>query len=318
QQRLALGEVPGQLVPPGGLRVRVRGRRRPLGGHRGDVPPRGRRGRRHRPLRRHVVAVRARRPVRPVPDLPERALALRAAARRRPARLPPHVRQPRPRPQDAPVTTSERAQTMTQPDTVENGHDEAGDPGPRTGSHGLYAGIRVVLRPEPWRRGLIVAALAVLLGLLIALHAMIPNRIGNLGSLVETFLPWFGLLIPVLLAGALWRRSASATAALLLPVVAWLNLFGGHLVDKSAPGGDLTVTSHNVGADNPEPARTARALAASDADVLALQELTQQTRATYERELAAAYPHHTVQGTVGLWSKLTLSNTWPVDRKSVV
>lgn len=211
------------------------------------------------------------------------------------------------------MTTSERAQTMTQPDTVENGHDEAGDPGPRTGSHALDAGIRAVLRPEPWRRGLIVAALAVLLGLLIALHAMIPNRIGNLGSLVETFLPWFGLLIPVLLAGALWRRSASATAALLLPVVAWLNLFGGHLVDKSAPGGDLTVTSHNVGADNPEPARTARALAASDADVLALQELTQQTRATYERELAAAYPHHTVQGTVGLWSKLPLSNTWPVD-----
>ena len=73
------------------------------------------------------------------------------------------------------------------------------------------------------------------------------------------------------------------------------------------------MTSHNVGADNPEPARTARALAASDADVLALQELTQQTRATYERELAAAYPHHTVQGTVGLWSKLPLSNTWPVD-----
>src|SRR5690606_20431190 len=164
--------------------------------------------------------------------------------RRRPARLPPHVRRPRPRPQDAPVTTSERAQTMTQPDTVENGHDEAGDPEPRTGSHGLDAGIRVVLRPEPWRRGLIVAALAVLLGLLIALHAMIPNRVGNLGSLVETFLPWFGLLIPVLLAGALWRRSASATAALLLPVAAWLHLLGRHPVAQPPPGRDPPVTPH--------------------------------------------------------------------------
>jgi hypothetical protein len=51
------------------------------------------------------------------------------------------------------------------------------------------------------------------------LHAKIPNRIGNLGSLVETFLPWSGLFIPVLLAGALWRRSAFAVAALLLPVM---------------------------------------------------------------------------------------------------
>jgi vancomycin resistance protein VanJ len=117
----------------------------------------------------------------------------------------------------------------------------------------------------------------------------------------------------VLLAGALWRRSASAVAALLLPVMVWLSLFGGLLNDKSHPGGDLTVVSHNVGADNPDPVGTARDLAASGADVLALEELTQQARVTYEKELAQAYPHHTVQGTVGLWSRLPLSDTRPVD-----
>jgi len=160
----------------------------------------------------------------------------------------------------------------------------------------------------------VLAAPALLLGLFMLLHARIPNRIGNLGSLVETFLPWFGLFIPVLLAGALWRRSASAVAALLLPVVVWLNLFGGLLIDKShAGGGDLTVASHNVGADNPDPIGTARDLAASGADVLALEELTPRARGTYEKELAKAYPYHTVQGTVGLWSKLPLSDTRPVD-----
>jgi vancomycin resistance protein VanJ len=168
-------------------------------------------------------------------------------------------------------------------------------------------------RPEPWRRGLVLAALALLLGLLMLLHAKIPNRIGNLGSLVETFLPWFGLFIPVLLAGALWRRSASATAALLLPIVVWVYLFGGQLSDKSHPGSDLTVASHNVGADNPDPADTARDLAASGADVLALEELVPQTTGTYEKELANTYPHHTVLGTVGLWSKLPLSDTQPID-----
>lgn len=73
------------------------------------------------------------------------------------------------------------------------------------------------------------------------------------------------------------------------------------------------MASHNVRADNPDPSGTARALAASGADVLALEELTQQAQGIYEKELAKAYPHHTVLGTVGLWSKLPLSDTRPVD-----
>ena len=62
--------------------------------------------------------------------------------------------------------------------------------------------------PRIWRRGLIVATCAVLLGLVMLVHSHIPNTIGNLGSLTETFLPWLGLLVPVLLAlalgGCLW------------------------------------------------------------------------------------------------------------------
>jgi vancomycin resistance protein VanJ len=204
---------------------------------------------------------------------------------------------------------------MAQVDTAQT---EQGGPGRRDAGSGTWrAGIRQAIRigsrPGPWKRGLVLAALALLLGLFMLLHAKIPNRTGNLGSLVETFLPWFGLFIPVLLAGALWRRSASAAVALLLPVMVWLNLFGGLLRDKSHPGSDLTVASHNVSADNPDPVGTARDLAASGADVLALQEMTEQARGTYERELAKAYPYHTVRGTVGLWSKLPLSGTRPVD-----
>ncbi|MFG2791758.1 endonuclease/exonuclease/phosphatase family protein [Streptomyces sp. NPDC048419] len=172
--------------------------------------------------------------------------------------------------------------------------------------------MRAGSRPGPWKRGPALAAPALLLGLLMLLHAKIPNRIGNLGSLVETFLPWFGLFVPVLLAGALWRRSASAVVALLLPVVVWLNLFAGLLGDKSRPGGDLTVASQNVDAGNPDPAATARDLAASGADVLALVELSERAKPVYEKGLTRAYPYHVVLGTVGLWSKLPLSETRPV------
>ncbi|WP_327358951.1 endonuclease/exonuclease/phosphatase family protein [Streptomyces sp. NBC_01304] len=172
--------------------------------------------------------------------------------------------------------------------------------------------MRIAARPGPWKRGRVLAALALLLGLLMMLHAQITDGWG-LGSLVETFLPWFGLFVPVLLAGSLWRRSACALVALLLPVTVWLSLFGGLLGDKSQSGGDLTVVSHNVGAENPDPAGTARDLAASGADVLALEEITDQARSTYENELAKAYPHHIVRGTVGLWSKLPLSDIKTVD-----
>ncbi len=173
--------------------------------------------------------------------------------------------------------------------------------------------IRIGSRPEAWKRGPVLAALALLLALAMLLHGEIPDWRWNAGSLAETFLPWFGLLIPVLLAGALWRRSPSALAALLLPAVVWLNLFGGTLSDKSRPGGFLTVASENVSAGNPDPAGSARDLAACGADVLALVELTPQAAGSYEKGLAKAYPYHALRGTVGLWSKLPLSGTQPID-----
>ncbi|MFE0460252.1 endonuclease/exonuclease/phosphatase family protein [Kitasatospora sp. NPDC058965] len=177
-----------------------------------------------------------------------------------------------------------------------------------------HRAVRAAARPGPWRRGRVLAALAVLLGLVLLLHARIPNGgTGNLGSLVATLLPWFGLAVPPLLVGALVRRSATAVVALLLPVAVWLNLFGGLLVDKSRPGADLTVAEQNVNADNPDPDRTARALAAARADLLAVVELTPQSTGRYETELAKAYPYHTVLGTVGLWSRLPLSDTRPID-----
>ncbi|MFD6175340.1 endonuclease/exonuclease/phosphatase family protein [Streptomyces coeruleorubidus] len=164
-----------------------------------------------------------------------------------------------------------------------------------------------------WRRGTVVAACAVLLAVVMLLHSRIPNTIGNLGSLVETFLPWLGLFIPVLLLVAVVRKSATALIAVLLPAMVWLNLFGGQVSDKTATGGDLTVATHNVNADNPDPAGTARDVAASGADVVALEELTAGAVPTYERALDSTYPYHSVQGTVGLWSKYPLTGVGAVD-----
>ncbi|MFB8089450.1 endonuclease/exonuclease/phosphatase family protein [Streptomyces sp. NPDC055992] len=174
---------------------------------------------------------------------------------------------------------------------------------------------RLLRDPGTWRRGILLACWSVLLTLVMAFHAQIPNTIGNLGSLTETFLPWFGLLVPVLLVLGLVRRSGTALVALLLPVVVWLNMFGGLFTDKSGSGGDLTVATHNVNADNPDPAATADQVAGSGADVVALQELPAGKVAAYEKALAGRFRYHSVQGTVGVWSKYPLSDTRPVDLK---
>jgi vancomycin resistance protein VanJ len=169
--------------------------------------------------------------------------------------------------------------------------------------------------PRIWRRGLVLAALAVILALVMLLHSHIPNRVGNLGSLTETFLPWLGLAIPVLLLLGLLRRSATALIAVLLPAVVWLNLFGGLLTDKTGAGGDLMVATHNVNAGNPDPAGTARQVAASGADVLALEEVPAGAVPVYEKALASTYRYHAVEGTVGLWSKYPMSDVRAVDIK---
>ncbi|MFF2651918.1 endonuclease/exonuclease/phosphatase family protein [Streptomyces sp. NPDC058045] len=190
--------------------------------------------------------------------------------------------------------------------------------GPVSGGPGGRFRLRLphsLLGSGIWRRGLVLAAVAILLALLMLLHSHIPNTVGNLGSLIETFLPWCGLLVPLLLIGAVVRRSASAVVALVLPTVVWFNLFGGLLLDRTGPGGDLTVATHNVNAENPDPTGTARDVAASGADVVALQELAPAAVPVYKKVLAATYPYHSVQGTVGLWSKYPMRGTKSVDIK---
>jgi hypothetical protein len=66
---------------------------------------------RHRALRRHGVAIRARRRVRAVPDLPQRTLALRTAPRSHQPWLSFHVCQPHARSKDAAVTSTLGAET---------------------------------------------------------------------------------------------------------------------------------------------------------------------------------------------------------------
>ncbi|MEU0595314.1 endonuclease/exonuclease/phosphatase family protein [Streptomyces ardesiacus] len=159
-----------------------------------------------------------------------------------------------------------------------------------------------------------LAVAAVLTAVLLVFHGAVPNRVGGLGSLLESFLPWLGGVVVVLLILALVRRSALALVALLLPAAAWTYLFGGLLLPAPDPGADdLVVVQHNVSDENTDPAGTARSLARAEPDLVALEELVPPALEVYARALAPDYPYRTVRGTVGLWSKYPLTGSRPLD-----
>ncbi|MEU4684054.1 endonuclease/exonuclease/phosphatase family protein [Streptomyces xinghaiensis] len=161
-----------------------------------------------------------------------------------------------------------------------------------------------------------LAVPAVLTAVLPAFHRLVPNTPGHLGSLLESFLPWSGLVITVLLGLALLRRSAVALMALLLPVVSWAYLFGGLLLPGAETGAhNLVVVQHNVSDENTDPTGTARTLADAEPDLIALEELLPAALPVYERTLAPHYPYHAVVGTVGLWSRHPLTDVEELDIK---
>lgn len=165
-------------------------------------------------------------------------------------------------------------------------------------------------------RGRVLAGAAVVTAVLLMFHRAVPDRLGGLGSLLESFLPWLGAVVAVLFVLAVVRRSAFALVALLLPAAAWTYHFGGLFLPAPDPGADdLVVVQHNVSDENTDPAGTARALARAEPDLVALEELVPPALEVYAQTLAADYPYRVVRGTVGLWSKYPLSGSRPLDIK---
>jgi len=163
-----------------------------------------------------------------------------------------------------------------------------------------------------WRRGWAVSATALLAMVLLQFHSRVPN-VGNFGSLLETFLPWLGLAAAPLAAIAVARRAPIGLAAVAALMALWLGMFATTLWPKGTSGGDLRVITHNVSATNTTTKKTAQALLDEDADLVALEELSGASEQTVSTAFAERYPHSTVTGTVGLWSRYPINSAEPLD-----
>ncbi|MEV3937397.1 endonuclease/exonuclease/phosphatase family protein [Glycomyces sp. NPDC049804] len=155
--------------------------------------------------------------------------------------------------------------------------------------------------------------LSLLLAAILLLHRFIPNRWFNLGSLIETFLPWFGLAVPVFVVLAAIRRRPLAIVCALLPGLVWFQMYAALIPDKHVGGGDFRVVAHNVNAENADTAGTAANLLAAEPDVLVLVELTEEQRSAWSEVLDERYEYSVSYGTVALWSTHPVLDSNEVD-----
>lgn len=161
-------------------------------------------------------------------------------------------------------------------------------------------------------RGRWVMAGAGLLTLVLAGYRVIPN-VAGFGSLIDTFAPWLGLGVPILILIAILQRAPLAVATVLVPALAWVLLFGGAWLPGPDGTARLTVASQNLLADNPDPGATVRELVADEPDLIALQEVTPQARETVAGALRAEYPQRVTASTVGLWSRYPIRSSRAFD-----
>ncbi|MCI4061074.1 endonuclease/exonuclease/phosphatase family protein [Micromonospora sp. R77] len=166
--------------------------------------------------------------------------------------------------------------------------------------------------PNRGRRGLVVGLLAGLLAAVLAGHRAVPN-VHGLGSLLDSATPLLGLGVPLLALVALLRRSRPALAAVLVPAVVWLALYGGEWLPPAAGAGPaaVRVASQNLRSGNPDPSATVDALAASGADLIALQEVDDDRQ--IDAALGGRYPHRATVSTVALWSRWPIRGSTGVD-----
>ncbi|MCX4783827.1 endonuclease/exonuclease/phosphatase family protein [Streptomyces sp. NBC_01264] len=238
-----------------------------------------------------------------------------------------------PTPDPTPSPTPDPTPDPTADPTPEPAHRVPATPTPRLLSRRPPLCRRPLLpRHVPWPAALrtpvpalpappVLPVLPLLLAVLLTRPSLVPNTPGHLGSFLETFLPWLGLAVPLLLALALRRRSAATALALLLPTAAWLGQFGNLLPHTPTAAADtttashptLTAVQHNISDENPTPSRTASALASPHPTLIAVEELTPAAVTAFTTTLAAGYPHHATHGTVGLWSAYPLTDVRPVD-----
>ncbi|MFJ4295726.1 endonuclease/exonuclease/phosphatase family protein [Curtobacterium sp. NPDC089689] len=158
-----------------------------------------------------------------------------------------------------------------------------------------------------------VVGAALVVGVVVLLAPRVLDVLGTPGSAIGSLLPWMGVLLVPVAGLALGTRSKRLAVLSVAYAAAWsVAVLPGVLTPAATGEPQLTVVTQNVEATNEDPAATAEAIAARHPDVIALEELTGDSGEAVQSALADAYPHHYRVGSVGVWSRTTLSDGQPL------
>lgn len=159
-----------------------------------------------------------------------------------------------------------------------------------------------------WQMTLAVAWLAGLGSLVVVGHRFLPN-VDQLGSLLDTTLPWWCVPIAVLLVWALLLRTGLAIGMALIAVLAWGAVDGRALLPRGGAGTpDLRIVSQDVSIDRPDLGAIGALAASRHADVLAVQDLPSAMDAV-PSAVDRTYPYHVGLYEFGVWSRFPITST---------
>ena len=215
------------------------------------------------------------------------------------------------------IATVEAGQT---PAAGGEGHGGAGA-GPDGGEPPRRPGGERRHRRSPMRHqtSTAIAFVACLAVAFLVLHRFVPDA-GGLGSLLETWLPWVGVPVGVLLVAAAIVHTRRSVIATLAAALVWTALYGPTLLPRgsSAPA-QLRVFSEDVNGKAKEATDSGSMALAQHADVVALEDMYSSVSASSAVDaLNAAYPNHVTEYEFGLWSRYPISAVTPIPLGSTV
>lgn len=170
-------------------------------------------------------------------------------------------------------------------------------------------------RRSPMRRqtAMAITVVACLAVAFLVLHRFVPDADG-VGSLLETWLPWVGVPVGVLLIAAAVVHTRRALIATLAAALVWTALYGPQLLPRgsSAPA-QLRVFSEDVNGNAHEATVSGSMALAQHADVVALEDMySSVSSSSAVNGLNGAYPNHVTEYEFGLWSRYPISNVQPI------
>jgi endonuclease/exonuclease/phosphatase (EEP) superfamily protein YafD len=186
------------------------------------------------------------------------------------------------------------------------------------------SGLNRFLKENVYKRipGLLIAAThytyAVIFGWLV-LNWVFGDRWWWL-FVLNTFAEYLFLLVPLAVVTAVITRQRAMVIGLVGIIVAWVFLYGRFFLPplslSRAAGAQITVITSNLLGYNTHPEGVISSIRASDADVIALQELNPGIAEAIQQELVDAYPYQVLAPEMGV-TGLGVISRYPLEATGI-